>query len=373
MSFRIQTLNNIAVAGLERFPRDAYEVASDLSRPDAILLRSFNLHDAEIPASVKAVARAGAGVNNIPVSELSRRGVPVFNTPGANANAVKELVVAGLLLAARNICAAWDFARDLSGQGEELARAVEEGKKKFAGSELPGRTLGVIGLGAIGVQVANAAHALGMRVIGYDPQITVHRAWQLSAGVEQAAGLDELFRRSDFVTPHVPLTDATRHIVNAERLAMLQPGSVLLNFAREGVVDDEAVISALDDGHLAAFVTDFPTRALLNHTRAICLPHLGASTREAEENCAVMAVDQLRDFLEHGIVRNSVNFPEVSLPQAEGYRLAVANANVPNMVGQMTTLLARADLNILDMLNRSRGELAYTVVDVDDPVPPDTV
>lgn len=370
--FKIQTLNNIAAKGLERLSHENYEVASEVSAPDAILVRSTDMHSLELPETIKAVARAGAGVNNIPVAELTRRGVPVFNAPGANANAVKELVLAGLLLAYRNICQAWDYARRLPDEGAALHKAVEQGKKQFSGFELPGRTLGVVGLGAIGVQVANAAQALGMRVIGFDPGITVKSAWQLSANVEQALSLEDLFSRADAISLHVPLMDATRHLVNSDRLKLLHRGGVLLNFSRDGIVDEAAVIAALNDGQLHAHVTDFPSRGLLGHAKVIALPHLGASTLEAEENCAVMVADTLRDYLEQGNIRNAVNFPEAQLPRTEGVRLCIANANVPNMVGQITTHLAQADLNILDMLNKSRGDVAYTMVDVDRAVPADT-
>src|SRR5690606_5129767 len=295
--FKIQTLNNIASKGLERLPGERYAVAADLAQPDAILVRSADMHALALPDTLKAVGRAGAGVNNIPVAELTRRGVPVFNAPGANANAVKELVLAGLLLAYRNICQAWDYTRRLPEEGAALHKAVEQGKKQFSGFELPGRTLGVVGLGAIGVQVANAAQALGMRVIGFDPGITVKSAWQLSANVEQAQSLDDLFGRADAISLHVPLVDATRHLVNGARLKLLRRGGVLLNFSRDGIVDEAAVLAALNDGYLHAHVTDFPSRELLQHPKVIALPHLGASTLEAEENCAVMVADTLRDYL----------------------------------------------------------------------------
>ena len=367
--FKILTLNNISVTGLERLPRDRYEVASEIAHPDAILVRSAKMHDMPIPETLKAVGRAGAGTNNIPVDAMSQRGIPVFNAPGANANAVKELVIAGMLLACRNLCQGWAYARALEGDDAEINKAVEAGKKNFAGFELPGRTLGVIGLGAIGVQVANAALALGMRVVGYDPQITVRRAWQLSSSVEQATSVDELLAKSDFVSCHVPLVDATRNLVNADRLNLMREGSVLLNFSRSGIIDDEAAVAALDAGKLYAYICDFPSNLLKNHPRVVTLPHLGASTREAEENCAVMVADQLRDYLEDGNIRNSVNFPEVIMPRNGGYRMTVANANVPNMLGQISTDLAKAGLNIVDMLNKSRGDLAYTVVDVEAPIP----
>ena len=366
MRHRILTLNNISARGLERLPRERYEIAANLEQPDAILVRSADMHGMAIADSVRAVGRAGAGVNNIPVAELSRRGIPVFNTPGANANAVKELVLAGLLLAARNICGAWAFARSLSGDDHAIDEAVEKGKKKFVGFELPGRTLGVVGLGAIGVEVANSATALGMRVLGYDPQITVQRAWQLSSSVEQALSLDDLFARADAITVHVPLNDHTRKLVNDARLKLMKKGGTLLNFARAGIVDDEAVISALDSGRLHAYVCDFPSNRLKDHAKVVTLPHLGASTGEAEENCAVMVADQLRDFLENGNLRNSVNYPEAVLPRSPNtMRLALTNSNVPNMVGQISTCLASARINIADLLNKSRGEYAYTIIDAD--------
>ncbi|MDE2251662.1 MAG: phosphoglycerate dehydrogenase [Gammaproteobacteria bacterium] len=366
MSYRILKLNSISVRGLEKLPRERYEVASELNSPHGVLVRSADMHKLPIPASLLAVARAGAGTNNIPVAALSARGIPVFNAPGANANAVKELVLAGLLLAARNICQAWDFARALEGDDAAIDAAVERGKKAFVGFELPGRTLAVVGLGAIGVEVANAAQLLGMRVLGYDPQITVQRAWQLSASVQQALSLDDLFARAEFVTVHVPINSHTRGLVDAARLKLMRPGGVLLNFARAPIVAEADVLAALDSGHLHAYVCDFPTRALRRHPRAITLPHLGASTGEAEENCAVMAAETLRDFLENGNIRNAVNFPEALLPRVPGKtRLAIANNNVPNMVGQISTLLAGANINIADLLNKSRGELAYTLIDTD--------
>ena len=369
MRYRILTLNNISSRGLERLPRDRYEVGSDLTAPDAVLVRSADMHDMPLPASLLAGGRAGAGVNNIPVPALSRRGVPVFNAPGANANAVKELVLAGLLLAARNICQAWAFARSLSGDDEALESAVEEGKKRFVGFELPGRTLGVVGLGAIGVEVANSALALGMKVLGYDPQITVQRAWQLSSSVEQALSLDDLFARADAVSVHVPLTNDTRALVNEARLKLMRKGGVILNFARAPIVDEAAVVAALDAGRLRSYVCDFPTNALKEHAKVIALPHLGASTLEAEENCAVMVADTVRDFLENGNIRHSVNYPDAILPRVPATtRLAIANSNVPNMVGQISTCLADARLNIADLLNKSRGEYAYTLIDTDSPI-----
>jgi len=371
--FKIQTLNNISVAGLERLPRDKYEIASALQNPDAILLRSFNMHGMEIPASLKADGRAGAGVNNIPVEEMSTRGIPVFNAPGANANAVKELVIAGMLLACRNICQGWDFARHLEGDDAAIHKQAEAGKKNFAGFELPGKTLGVVGLGAIGALVANAGLSMGMKVIGYDPGITVEGAWQLSSAVEKARSVDDLLAHSDFVTFHVPLVEATRHMINAERLQMMRDNVVILNFARDGIVDDQAVSAAIRDGKVYAYVCDFTNGLLKNHERVITLPHLGASTVEAEDNCAIMVADEVSDFLENGNIRNSVNFPEVMMPRTEGYRIGVVNSNVPNMVGQISTVMAAAGLNLIDLLNKSRGSFAYTLADVESEIPADVI
>ena len=368
--FKIQTLNNISVLGLERLPREHYEVASDIGHPDAVMVRSADMHKLEISSSVKAIGRAGAGTNNIPVAAMSKRGVPVFNAPGANANAVKELVIAGLLLAARNIAPALDFVRKLEGDDKALHEAVEAGKKKFVGFELPGRSLGVIGLGAIGVKVANAAIEMGMEVWGFDPAMTVNNAWKLDARVRQALSVDDLMARSQCVSVHVPLLEATRGLVNAERLKLLKKQGVILNFAREAIVDEAAVIESLNSGSLHAYVCDFPSNALKGHPRVIATPHLGASTGEAEDNCAVMIADQLREFLERGNISNSVNFPEAVLPLLPGKtRLCISNANVPNMVGQISTTLAKHQLNIADLLNKSRGDIAYTLVDVDSAVP----
>ena len=362
--YKILTLNNISVAGLERLPRDHYEIASEIQHPDAILLRSYNMHDMDIPPTLKAVGRAGAGVNNIPVDKMSEHGVAVFNAPGANANAVKELVLAGMLIGCRNLCQAWDYARNLEGTDAEIHKAVEAGKKQFAGFELPGRTLGVIGLGAIGRYVANAALDLGMKVIGYDPGITVEGAWKLSSEVEKAGNVETLLAKADFVTFHVPLVDETRHMINAERLKIMKDNVIILNFARNGIVDDEAVSDAIKAGKVYAYVCDFPSNLLKNHERVVTLPHLGASTKEAEDNCAIMVAEEVRDYLENGNVRNSVNFPEVQMERNGGYRLAIVNSNVPNMVGQITAALADENLNILDMLNKSRGDLAYTLIDI---------
>ncbi len=364
--FKIQTLNNISVTGLERLPRDRYEVASELAQPDAVMVRSADMHKLDIPASVRAIGRAGAGTNNIPVAAMSRRGVPVFNAPGANANAVKELVLASMFLAARNIPQSLDFVRKLDGDDKAMHVAVEDGKKKFVGFELPGRTLGVIGLGAIGVKVANAALELGMTVWGFDPAMTVTNAWQLNSGVRQALSVDDLVSKSQFISVHVPLLDATRGLINADRLKLMKKQGVILNFARDAIVDEKAVVEALDAGTLHAYACDFPSNTLKGNPRVIATPHLGASTVEAEDNCAVMVADQLREFLESGNIRNSVNFPEAVLPLMPGKsRLCVVNENVPNMVGQISTALANRSLNIADLLNKSRGDLAYTIVDVD--------
>ncbi len=371
--FKVLTLNNIAVEGLRHLPRERYEVASEIAHPDAIILRSYNMHDMDVPDTVAAIGRAGAGTNNIPVDAMSRRGVPVFNAPGANANAVKELALAGLLIGARNLCDAHDYVKSLDQTGEALDKAVEVGKKRFVGFELPGRTLGVIGLGAIGVEVANAGLDLGMKVVGFDPKMTVRNAWKMSAGVQHAETLDELFQHADAVTCHVPLIDATRKMVNHDRLALMNDGAILINFARGGVVDNGAVLEALDSGKLHAYVCDFPTPELIAHPQAVALPHLGASTGEAEANCAIMIAENLKDYLENGNIRFSVNFPECRLPRMDAHRITIANANVPNMVGQISTALADADLNIEDLLNKSVGDLAYTIVDVNAPVADETM
>ncbi|MFP4611634.1 MAG: phosphoglycerate dehydrogenase [Thiohalophilus sp.] len=363
--YKVLTLNNISLAGLERLPRDKYEIASEITHPDAILVRSAKMHDMEIPASLKAIGRAGAGVNNIPVDKMSDQGIAVFNAPGANANAVKELVLAGMLMGCRNIGPAWDFARSVEGTDAEINKAVEAGKKNFGGFELPGRTLGVVGLGAIGRNVANMALQLGMRVVGFDPGITVEGAWQLSSEVEKAASMDELAAKSDFITFHVPLVDATRNLINAERFKLMRDGVIILNFARNGIVDDEAVSAAIKAGKVYSYVCDFPSNLLKHHERVITLPHLGASTVEAEENCAIMVAEQVRDYLEHGNIRNSVNFPEVYMERTEGQRIAIVNRNEPNMVGQITAALADQNLNIVDMINKSRGNMAYNLIDVD--------
>jgi D-3-phosphoglycerate dehydrogenase len=364
---KILTLNAISARGLARLPRH-YIVGGDIGEPDAILVRSADMHAMAIPPSVKAIGRAGAGTNNIPVKQLSARGIPVFNAPGANANAVKELVIAGMLIGARNLVGALKFVETLSGNDEALHRATEAGKKAFAGIELPGRTLGVIGLGAIGSLVAEAGIKLGMNVIGFDPAITVDAAWRLPSQVKRAESVEAVLRQADFVSLHVPLIDATRDLIDAAQIAVMRPGAVLLNFAREGVVDNAAVIEALDGGKLHAYICDFPANALMGHPGAVAFPHLGASTQEAEENCAVMVAEQVSDYLENGNILNAVNFPNVELARESAYRIAIANANVPNMVGQISAILAAAGLNIHNMVNKSRGDMAYTLVDVDSSV-----
>lgn len=370
---KVLTLNNISAQGLERLPRDQYEVSSEASQPEAILLRSFKMHDMDIPESLLAVGRAGAGVNNIPIDKMTGQGIAVFNAPGANANAVKELVIAGMLLACRNLCQAWDYTRNLQGSDGEISKQVEAGKKKYVGFELPGRTLGVVGLGAIGVKVANAARALGMNVIGFDPGISVQSAWNLSADVKAASSVDDMIEKVDFITMHVPLIPATKNLINAERLARMKPQSVILNFSRDGIVDDEAVLTALENDQLQAYVTDFPSNLLKGKPGVIALPHLGASTHEAEQNCAVMVADQVRDYLENGNVLNSVNFPEINLARSTDYRLSVVNANVPDMVGQISHILGENHINIQHMVNESRKEIAYTLMDVDKPLTDEVV
>jgi len=363
--FKILTYNNISRAGLDKFPDDQYQVSAQVDSPDAVMLRSFNLHEQDIPATLKAVGRAGAGVNNIPVAEYTQRGIPVFNAPGANSNAVAELVIVGMLLAARNIVPALNFVRDLKGSDESLNEQIENEKKHFAGFELSGKTLGVLGLGAIGVKVANSSAALGMNIIGFDPFMSLENAWKLTSSAEQAISIDDLTSRSDLISLHIPLNDKTKNLISEEHIKRIKKGAILLNFSRAGVVDEAAVLAALDSGALLAYVCDFPTGALINHPRAIALPHLGASTEEAEDNCAAMVADQLREFLEHGTIRNSVNFPEVVVtPSGDGFRLSIANENKPGVVGHISSILGEAGLNILDLLNKSRGDYAYTLVDI---------
>jgi len=366
--FRILTLNQISGAGLKRFPAVRYTVGSEIGDPDAILVRSHDMHGMDISASVRAIGRAGAGTNNIPVATMSQRGVPVFNAPGANANAVKELVIAGLLLAARNLVPAVRFVDGLKGDDKGLHKLVEDGKKQFLGSELPGHTIGVVGLGKIGSLVADAAIKLGMNVLGYDPEITVDAAWSLPSQVRKAHSIEEVLKGSDFVTLHVPLLDVTRNMINAGRIKVMKHGAILLNFSRDGIVDNDAVLEGLHSKRLRYYVCDFPAQKMLGHPHVVALPHLGASTREAEENCAVMVADQVRDFLESGNILNAVNFPDVVMSRESPFRIGVANANVPNMVGQISTALAQAGLNIHNMLNKSKGEMAYTLVDVESAV-----
>jgi D-3-phosphoglycerate dehydrogenase len=368
-TFQILTLNKIAPVGLQRFPAERYVTGTDISNPDAILVRSQNMLEMDIPACVKAIGRAGAGTNNVPVKKMSARGVPVFNAPGANANAVKELVITGMLLASRNIIPALQFVAGLSGDAAALHKVVEDGKKNYAGTELRGRTLGIIGLGAIGRLVADAAIGLGMNVIGFDPEITVDAAWSLPSQVKKANSVEDLLRQSDFVSLHVPLLDATRDLINEKRVAVMKTGSVLLNFSRDAIVNEDAILAGLASNHVRCYVCDFPTGKTQKNPGVIALPHLGASTQEAEDNCAVMVVEQVRDYLEHGNVVNTVNFPSVTMPRESAFRLAIANANVPNMLGQISSTLAQAGINIHNMMNKSRGEVAYTLVDTDSALP----
>jgi len=368
-SYRVLTLNSISNVGLKRFPAKRYKVGSQIAEPDAVLVRSHDMHRMDIPTTVRAIARAGAGTNNIPIRDMSGRGVPVFNAPGANANAVKELVIAAMLIAARNLVPAFKFVEGLRGDDATLHKAVEDGKKAFVGTELPRHTLGILGLGKVGSLVADAAIKLGMNVVGYDPHITVDAAWSLPSQVRRAQSVEEVLKASDFVTVHAPLVDSTRNMLSAERIALMKHGAILLNFARDGLVDDLAVAAALTGKRLRYYMSDFPMASVQGHPQVIALPHLGASTREAEDNCAVMVVDQLRSFLEEGNIENAVNFPDVQLSREAPFRVAIANANVPNMLGQISTAMAQAGLNIHDMLNKSKGEMAYTLVDVDSGVP----
>lgn len=367
--YSILILNAISQNGLKRLPAERYTIGKEVANPDAIMVRSADMHSMDIPKSVRAIGRAGSGTNNIPVKAMSARGVPVFNAPGANANAVKELVLAGMLLAARNIGGAMKFVSALDPADPAMEKKVEDGKKKFAGYELAGHTLGVIGLGKIGCLVADVAIKLGMDVLGYDPEITIDAAWSLPSQVKKANSVAEVLKNANFISIHVPLVDATRKMINAEALAHVKHGAVLLNFSREGVVDEAAVLAALEAKKLAVYVCDFPNANVNNHPHVIALPHLGASTAEAEENCAIMVADQLREYLEHGNVQNAVNFPNVVMPRESNFRIAVANSNVPNMLGQISTAMAQAGLNIRNMMNKSKGDVAYTLVDVDSEVP----
>jgi len=367
--FKILTANQISSLGLNRFPADDYQVGNDIAEPDAILVRSHNMLGTVIPGSIKAIGRAGAGTNNIPVQDMNTRGIPVFNTPGANANAVKELVLASMLLAARNLVPALQFTENLQGDNAALSKQAEDGKKHFSGIELPGRTLGVIGLGEIGRLVANAAIKLGMKVIGYDPKITVESAWSLSAEVKKAHSMEDLLRRSEFISVHIPLLASTRHLIDDKTIKLMKHNVILLNFSRSAIVDEEAVLAGIAASKIKAYVSDFPSQRLQHQKGVITLPHLGASTLEAEENCAVMVVDQLMDYLQNGNITHTVNFPDIQMERESPYRVAVANANVPNILGQISTSMAKAGLNIHNMINKSRGEMAYTLVDVDSPVP----
>ncbi|MEM1114404.1 MAG: phosphoglycerate dehydrogenase [Pseudomonadota bacterium] len=367
MAKQILTLNQISVKGLDRLPRDCYEIASEFSHPDAILMRSHKLKPDDIPPSVEAIARAGAGTNNIPVEECTARGIPVFNTPGANANAVKELVATGLLLGSRGVIEGVGYVDTLADVKDEaeLNRTLEAQKKQFKGNELVGKTLGVVGLGAIGSLVAEMALTLGMEVVGYDPALSVEAAWRLSSHVKRAEALSALFARCDYISLHLPVLDSTRGLINSELLSLVQPGTCLLNFARQEIVDGDALLAALETDRLRKYIADFPAPELIGRDDVILMPHIGASTEEAEENCAVMAADQLRDFLENGNVRNSVNFPTLQLERVTGFRLAVANANVPKILTSVLSILADQNVNVIDMLNKSRGEIAYNLIDID--------
>jgi len=367
MAKQILTLNQISLKGLERLPRDSYEIASEFSHPDAILLRSHKLQPGDIQGSVLAIARAGAGVNNIPVIECSKRGIPVFNTPGANANAVKELVAAGLLLGSRGVIEGIDYVKTLADMHDEveLNKTLEAQKKQFKGSELVGKTLGVVGLGAIGSLVAEMALTLGMDVVGYDPALSVEAAWRLSSQVRKADTLSALFARCDYISLHLPVLDSTRGLVGAELLGAVRPGTCLLNFARQEIVDETALLQALDSGKLRKYISDFPSPHLIGRDDVILTPHIGASTDEAEDNCAIMAAEQLRDFLENGNIRNSVNFPALQLERVTGCRLSVTNNNVPKILGSVLAILADQDINVIDMLNKSRDQIAYNLIDID--------
>ena len=374
--YKIQTLNKISSVGLNEFPRDDYEVASGILEPDAILVRSQDMHAMQISGTVKAVARAGAGVNNIPIPELTAKGVAVFNTPGANANAVKELVILSLLMASRPVIDANAWVKTLAGKGDEIPDLAEKGKSQFVGPEVKGKTLGVIGLGAIGAMVANTAIALGMEVIGYDPYMSIAAAWSLDRQVKHAETLDALLTKADYITIHIPQTDETKGFINTEKLNVMKTGVRIINIARGGLVVNADILAAIQNGKVAAFITDFADEELLKNPKVICFPHLGASTPEAEDNCAKMAVEELRAFLEKGCVTNSVNFPKCSIEEsipAGGTRLCISNKNVPGMVAKFTTVLGDAKLNINRMINQNRGDLAYNIIDVDSRVPEDTL
>lgn len=367
--YKVRTYNQIAVSGLDRFPRQSYEVGSDIAHPDAFLLRSQKLHDVEVPLSLLAVARAGAGVNNVPVAAYGKLGIVVFNTPGANANAVKELVMAGMLLSSRGIVDSMNFVQSLINVKDpaEMSVQVEKAKSRFAGNEIKGKTLGIVGLGAIGSMVADMALAMGMRVVGYDPVLSIDAAWRLSNEVSRMENLQALLARSDYVSMHVPAIDATRHMINNDTLATIKKGAVLLNFARDAIVDAAAVLHSLDAGHLGKYVCDFPEPALLGRPQIIAMPHIGASTEESEENCAVMAASQLVDYLENGNIRNSVNFPKIVMERSPGTsRIVFSNDNVPGVLGQVLSVLAENKVNVVDMMNKSRAELAFNIMDVEE-------
>ena len=371
--FKIQTLNKISTVGLSLLPLDNYESASEISHPDAILVRSFKMHDMEMPESLLAIGRAGAGVNNIPVDTCSEKGIVVFNTPGANANAVKELVLASLFLSSRDIVGGIAWAKTLIGEGGEVPKLVEKGKSNFVGPEISGKTLGIIGLGAIGRLVSNAAESLGMKVSGYDQYISVDAAWGLSQYVKKAKGIEHLFSQSDYVSLHIPLTDDTKGLIDKSKFKMMKEGVRLMNFARGGLIHEADLIEALDSGKVARLVTDFPSENMLKHEKIIGIPHLGASTPESESNCAVMAVNQVKEYLENGNIKNSVNFPEAEMPRNGSCRLCIVNQNIPKMVGQITTVLANEDINIEEMLNRHHEGLAYNIIDVDQSVTEDQI
>ena len=371
--YKIQTLNKISNFGLELFPRDNYEIASEIVNPDAVVVRSFNMNEMDIPKSVQSIARAGAGVNNIPVDKCTEKGIVVFNTPGANANGVKELVLAGLFVSSRRLIPGITWAKSLIGKADEVPKLVEKGKSDFVGPEIKGKTIGVIGLGAIGVMVANDCVALGMKVIGYDPFISVEAAWKLSSSVKRANGIESLLAECDYISLHVPLSDKTKGIINKERFAIMKKGVRILNFSRGGLVNNNDLAEALNDGTVSIYVTDFPDENLLKQEKVIAFPHLGASTPEAEDNCAIMAVNQTKDYLERGNIKNSVNFPDCDLDFRSQTRVVIANKNVPNMISQITTLLAAEKINVSDMLNKNKGEVAYNIIDVDGDIGEDTL
>jgi len=370
--FKVQTFNKISNVGIHRFPDD-YIVSDEVVNPDAILVRSAALHNIDFGNNMKAIARAGAGVNNIPIDKCTSSGIVVFNTPGANANAVKELVIAGLLLSSRKIVEGIQWTQTLKGKDEEVNRLVEQHKSKFTGPEIYGKTLGVIGLGAVGMLAANAGESLGMRVIGYDPYISIDSAWQLSKYVRKAQSLDELLTVADYITLHVPLIDSTREFIDHSKFEIMKKGVSIINFARGGLVNQPDLMEALANGKVNKFVTDFPNDNLLGHEKIIAVPHLGASTPESEDNCAMMAVDQIRDFLDNGNIKNSVNFPLADLPRNDGARILVANKNVPGLVGKITSVLSEQDINIADMLNKHRNEIAYNIIDVDGVISDDQI